>query len=217
MPNDPNNDDRNDHDKFDLDAPQEDFSSVVVPKKFRSEDSNVPPPTPSTSDEKYKPKAWKGFEQEAVAEPEFHPFAEQGELDNEIDMTPMVDVTFLLLIFFMVTASFMTQRAAEQPPTQDDVPSTVAIVVEDQSDYVEVIVDQNNNYRIAGRNFEEVEAPSDTEMKSILADAKQSTEAVRLIISAHDEATHQRVVTAWDYGKKLQFEQIQIQTTTKEY
>ncbi len=216
MPNDPNNEDRPDPDKFDLDAPNEDFSSVVSPKKSRAQDS-VAPPTPSTSDEKYKPKAWKGFEEEAVAEPEFHPFAEGEEPDNEIDMTPMVDVTFLLLIFFMVTASFMTQRAAEQPPTQDDLPSTNYLVVENQDDYVEVIIDQNNNYRIGGRNFEEVEVPSDTEMKSVLADAKQSIEAVRLIITAHDEATHQRVVTAWDYGKTLNFDQIQIQTTTKEY
>src|SRR5688572_20269137 len=31
--------------------------------------------------------------------------------EAEMDMTPMVDVTFLLLIFFMVTASFTMQKS----------------------------------------------------------------------------------------------------------
>ena len=31
--------------------------------------------------------------------------------DNEIDMTPMVDTTFLLLLFFMITAAFSLQKS----------------------------------------------------------------------------------------------------------
>lgn len=37
-------------------------------------------------------------------------------MDDTVDMTAMVDVTFLLLIFFMVTASFAAQKVFETSP-----------------------------------------------------------------------------------------------------
>ena len=217
MPDDPKNPNPRDPDEFDLDKPSGDFSAESGPPKQARPGGAVPvPPTADTFGSTGKSATWKGFEDVEAAEPEFD-LLDDEEMDNEIDMTPMVDVTFLLLIFFMVTASFITQRAAQQPDTQEDVPSTVVVDFEDQEDYVEVIIDQNNMYRIGGKNYEEVEAPSDTEMKSILADAKQSLDARRLIVTAHEEAAHQRVVTVWDYGKTLKFDEIQIQTTDKEY
>lgn len=39
---------------------------------------------------------------------------------EQTDMTPMVDVTFLLLIFFMVTASFSLQKSVAMPPQQSE-------------------------------------------------------------------------------------------------
>jgi biopolymer transport protein ExbD len=39
--------------------------------------------------------------------------------DDEIDMTPMIDVTFLLLIFFVVTSDMNPEKAAELPPARN--------------------------------------------------------------------------------------------------
>jgi biopolymer transport protein ExbD len=39
--------------------------------------------------------------------------------DEELDMTPMIDMTFLLLIFFMVTASFHMQKGFHFPPDKE--------------------------------------------------------------------------------------------------
>ena len=51
------------------------------------------------------------------------PRHEKRRLGIRIDMTPMVDVAFLLLIFFMVTTIFRTPRALEMnlPTTQTPV------------------------------------------------------------------------------------------------
>ena len=46
--------------------------------------------------------------------------------DSDMDMTPMVDVTFLLLIFFMVTAAFSLQKSLQIPAPKDNSPSTRA-------------------------------------------------------------------------------------------
>ena len=54
--------------------------------------------------------------------------------DAELDMTPMGDVTFLLLIFFMVTAAFTMQKSFQLPAPNEDVPSTQ--VQEDLEDAV---------------------------------------------------------------------------------
>ena len=37
-----------------------------------------------------------------------------------VDLTPMVDVTFLLLVFFMVTQSYTRQQALPHPPAFDE-------------------------------------------------------------------------------------------------
>ncbi len=42
-------------------------------------------------------------------------FERKVAVDDEIDMTPMIDCVFLLLIFFLVTASFALQKALEVP------------------------------------------------------------------------------------------------------
>ncbi|MEH6639645.1 MAG: biopolymer transporter ExbD [Porticoccaceae bacterium] len=46
------------------------------------------------------------------------------EEESQIDLTPMLDVVFIMLIFFIVTASFINETAIEvqRPPTTDAPP-----------------------------------------------------------------------------------------------
>jgi biopolymer transport protein ExbD len=140
---------------------------------------------------------WKGFEEEEEYEPEVG-FSKKGVIEDDLDMTPMVDVVFLLLIFFMVTASFTLQKSIQQPPLSTEEPSTNVVEQVDESQYVEVIIDQFNTYRLTSRDSEELEAPSDQEMRTRLRDMIGSTSAKRVIITAHGEAYHEKVVTVWD-------------------
>ena len=131
--------------------------------------------------------------------------------NGELDMTPMVDVTFLLLIFFMVTASFTLTRSLEQPSA--DLPNES---MTDTDDFIQVNIDQDNTFYVATRDSEEVECPSSNEMRACVYQAKKSTTATRLIIKAHVDSLHQKVVTAWDAGVVIGMEQIEIQTTEEE-
>lgn len=47
----------------------------------------------------------------------------QGEDEAEIDLTPMLDVVFIMLIFFIVTASFLNEFGVEgtKPPSVKNV------------------------------------------------------------------------------------------------
>ena len=212
---------------FGLNKPTGQFSDldIEMKKKLAVEREELasqiyrPTPEDGPDDVTYKNMGWRGMEEvEDDDDDEPDVAFEKKEIpEDELDMTPMVDVTFLLLIFFMVTASFTLQKSLEQPPAKSDQPSTE--VQEDDEildDYVQVTIDQTNTYYVTTRDDEEVECPSDSEMRSRVKDAKETTSATRMIILAHVDSTHAKLVTAWDTGVINGIETIEIQTTDEE-
>ena len=162
---------------------------------------------------------WKGFdEEEPDPEPDINFGSGKKIEEDELDMTPMVDVTFLLLIFFMVTASFTLRKSFEQAHSQVDDPSEqVAEPPEEEDDFVEVIIDQTNTFYIRTRDQEEIEAPSDLEMRDTLRDAKESYGARRLIIRAHEDALHSNVVKVLDAASTIGIARVQTVVTDVDY
>ncbi|MCH7688429.1 MAG: biopolymer transporter ExbD, partial [Planctomycetes bacterium] len=66
---------------------------------------------------------------------------------DDMDLTPMVDVTFLLLIFFMITASFTIQKSIQVPPPdpeQEGAAQTIQELEDLERVSIEVIVDEKN-------------------------------------------------------------------------
>ena len=140
--------------------------------------------------------------------------------DDDMDMTPMVDVTFLLLIFFMITAAFRLQKSFEVPTPDVDQPSSSATTLEEieqDSDYVVVRVDEFNTFHVAAATWDsEREAPTEQDLlvqmrRAVEADAAGGR-ARRLLIMAHGDAHHERVVMAIDAGNDLGMEEVKIVT-----
>ena len=162
--------------------------------------------------------SWKGFEEDEEDPDPGLSFGGKEIPEDELDMTPMVDVTFLLLIFFMVTASFTLRKSFEQAHSQVDDPSqNVVEETEDEDDFVEVIIDQTNTFYIRTRDTEEIEAPSDREMRDVLREAKEIAGAKRLIIRAHVDALHSKVVKVLDTGNSVGMERIETVVTEVDY
>lgn len=192
----------------DSDGPEHDSRRAAIEYDATRQSSD------SSSDISYKNMGWKGVSDD---EPEEALQKSEPIPEEELDMTPMIDVTFLLLIFFMVTASFTLQQSFEQPPAKSDEPSTnVAETEEVEDDYIEVLIDQNNIYYITTRDVEEEEAPSQTEMRTRVLDAKNSSNATRLIITAHVDSLHRNLVAVWDTGL-LAGLRMEIKTTEEDY
>ena len=62
--------------------------------------------------------------------------------ESNIDLTPMLDVVFILLIFFVVTASFLKESALDiqgqdpnnnPPPPSEDTPQNILIQINDNN------------------------------------------------------------------------------------
>jgi len=140
--------------------------------------------------------------------------------ETEMDMTPMVDVTFLLLIFFMVTAAFTLQKSMEVPLPKDDEASTEVVNPdEDDSDRVTVLVDAFNTYHVVTEEWEE-EAPSVQDLLRFLRQARDGDSAgkipSKLLVEANGEAAYEKVVAVLDAGNDTGFEEVLLASVEDE-
>ena len=115
-----------------------------------------------------------------------------------IDMTPMVDVAFLLLIFFMVTTVFRTPKALEinLPPkdTKTDVPVSKTITVR-------ILADGRLYWKAADNPFTRSDV---SHLRDVLAPFAGQTEKI-VIVKVDRDAEFVNMVNALDelHGAKL--------------
>ena len=131
---------------------------------------------------------------------------------DDMDMTPMVDVTFLLLIFFMITASFTTEKSIQQKAAMSDQASNQP-KPDDEKDSVRVLIDEFNAYTIIFPDGDEREATSKQELLAVLAMAElegASEDASTMVVEAHEDSIHATVVSALDAGREKGFSQFQV-------
>lgn len=183
----------------------------------RDREPHQTPPPSAAAELTYRKMGWKGIDSDE--QPDATPavqFSQPLTSSGDVDMTPMVDVTFLLLIFFMVTASFTFQRSIEQPVSLTDQRGPISDP-QPENDCVQISVDQSNTFYLTTRDAMEQECPSDNEMRARLKDAMERDTSDRLIILAHVNSDHSKVVTAWDAGLDNQVAKIELQTTEEDF
>lgn len=135
-------------------------------------------------------------------------FQRSKRVEPGIDITPFVDVVFLLVIFFMVSTTFTREsRLTLQLPTADVAPSEAS----EQS--IEISVDREGNYAINGIAL--VNRQRDTLVRGLRELAAGNTDTP-LTISADGKASHQAVITAMDAAGKAGFGHLNITTQQPE-
>lgn len=130
---------------------------------------------------------------------------------QEMDMTPMVDVTFLLLIFFMVTAAFSLQKSIVMPRQQTDAPSTSVVEEESEDlDMVEVQVDEFGSYLVMAPDWER-ETPGKQNLIRALKEAIAGhNDGMRLAIKVHEQAELHALVDAMDAGTIAGYAELEV-------
>jgi len=122
-----------------------------------------------------------------------------------VDLTSLIDVVFLLLIFFMVSTTFERQALMKV-----DLPE--ASVVEDRAevpDSLELVIDNE------GRMFLNDQRLVDSEARTIRAAIEQAAgdnRTIPLILRADRQTPHHHVVTAMDVAAQLGFSNLSIAT-----
>ena len=116
------------------------------------------------------------------------------EESSEIDLTPMLDVVFIMLIFFIVTASFVKEKAIDinLPPEQENPPppsedNTAILVTINAND--EIWMDGRRvDVRAVRANIERMHAESPDAPVVVKADAKSSAKTFVAVADASREA-----------------------------
>lgn len=107
-----------------------------------------------------------------------------------INITSLIDVLFLLLIFFMVSSTFL-----EQPGIKLELPFAESAVVVEQKDYVLFVNKQDKMFLNDKEvNLEELEG----KIKAALPEMKDAA----LVLKADQDVTHGFVVKVMDIAKR---------------
>lgn len=133
-------------------------------------------------------------------------FKRQRQADIDVNLTPLIDVVFLLLIFFMVSTSFIKE-------THLSINLPKAMFGDEKVDLprapLEIIIDSNGFYRIDGRAL--VDNNSET-IESALKNLSAGDYNTPLTITADATAPYQSVVSIIDIAGELGFAKMNITT-----
>jgi biopolymer transport protein ExbD len=117
--------------------------------------------------------------------------APEEEEDNEINLTPMLDVVFIMLIFFIVTASFVKEAGidVDRPDAETAVPKQSGSIFIAISGNNEIWIDRRKVPPQAVRaNIERLRAENPEGSVIIQADRESHAETMLSVMAAAREA-----------------------------
>jgi biopolymer transport protein ExbD len=124
----------------------------------------------------------------------------------EINLASLLDVVFILLLFFVVTTTF-----TRETQLQIDLPEAASATPPQPSERkpLEVQIAADGSYALNGQPL----ARSDlATLSSALQQASAGDSSLPLVISADAQTPHQAVITAMDAAGKLGFAHLRIST-----
>ena len=123
----------------------------------------------------------------------------------EVNLTSLIDVVLLLLIFFMVSTSFVKQsQIAISLPQADS-----SAVVEEVPEQIDIMITETGTFLVNGREL--INSRVET-IRNALQQVSGGNNTLPLTISADANAKHQDVVKAMDVSGRLGFTRISIAT-----
>ena len=126
----------------------------------------------------------------------------------EVNLTSLIDVVLLLLIFFMVSTSFVKQAqiTISLPEAES------ATVIPEAPQQIDVMISATGMYMVNGREL--INSRPET-IRNALQKVSDGDNTLPLTISADANARHQDVVTAMDVAGRLGFKKISIATVNE--
>jgi biopolymer transport protein ExbD len=131
-------------------------------------------------------------------------FRRQRSEEVGVNLTPLIDVVFLLLIFFMVSTTF-----TRETQLSIDLPEATGTLKEAQDKQIEILIDESGSYRVNGKGL--VDDRMRTLQAAIYKIAAGDT-TLPMIITADAQSSHQSVVRAMDAAGQMGFVHLSITT-----
>ena len=132
-------------------------------------------------------------------------FGQRQTDTQDINITPLIDVVFILLIFFMVTTTFQREadlsvnlpEASQEPEPPTEWP-------------LEIVITSSGEYYLGGQQLPNSQAGT---LKQALRKLTAGQQQPALVIRADANTAHQYVITAMDVAAQLGLSKLSIATT----
>ncbi len=122
-----------------------------------------------------------------------------------VDLTSLIDVVFLLLIFFMVSTTFEQQAVLKV-----DLPEASAVdAASEQAERLELVIDHSGLMYLNDQQLIDSDART---LRAAFEQAAGDKRDLPLILRADRETPHHFVVTAMDVAGQLGFRNLSIAT-----
>jgi biopolymer transport protein ExbD len=125
--------------------------------------------------------------------------------DPEINLIPLIDIALLLVIFFMLSSTFVEEGRLKIELPQ----ASLAPTGRQKADPLVISVSQAGSYRV---NEQELVNSSRETLRAAILEVVGTDRSKAVTVRADGRATHQSVVTAFDVLGKLGFTKINIAT-----
>jgi len=125
--------------------------------------------------------------------------------EPEVNLTPLIDVVFLLLIFFMVSTTF-----EHQSRIQIELPEATAEATKPDDESLEIIIDAQGRFFLGDQQVVNTELKT---LKGAISKIVGEREGMPVIIRADAKTPHQAVITALDATSQLGMTRISLATT----
>jgi biopolymer transport protein ExbD len=122
----------------------------------------------------------------------------------EVNLTPLIDVVFLLLIFFMVSTTFTRETRLSV-----ELPEATGVAALSAAQMIEVSVAADGTYVVNGERLTRSDRYT---LRTVLLPLSQQGTDLPFVIVADAAASHQAVVTVMDVAGRLGFANLSITT-----
>ena len=127
--------------------------------------------------------------------------------EPDVNLTPMIDVVFLLLLFFMVSTSFIRESSLKV-----DLPEATGEALAEKTEPIDIIINSEGQFTIGETTLN---TPDADQIESLLVSIAGSNKDPHIIISADAGAQYQHIVTAMDIAQQLGFTRLTLATRQK--
>lgn len=131
-------------------------------------------------------------------------FPRQRVEEVNVNLTPLIDVVFLLLIFFMVSTTFTKATHLDV-----DLPEASGESVVKEIEVLEILITDEGHYSVNGKALVNTQAKT---LRRALKELAGDDREMPLVITADAKTPHQAVVTAMNVSGQLGFSKLSITT-----
>lgn len=127
--------------------------------------------------------------------------------EPDVNLTPMIDVVFLLLLFFMVSTSFIRESSLKV-----DLPEATGQQLVEEQPPIDIVINAEGHFII---NETLLLEPDNTRLESMIKQAVGDRKDPHIIISADAITDYQHIVSAMDVVQQMGYTRLTLATRQK--